>query len=232
MRASHLVLLTLSFVLAPNWGPRAAKADLVLLGFGEVTWDITGLPSLSPLLSLRLDTDGMGTHNSLNGMNLGIIITPRVGATGAISFFNAFPPSSGAVFGGYSISSSSPVAGLTVIDINDALNPGSNTPVAVETALADLQFETTGAAGLFDIYAIPEFTNYFYIPQGLDPGEASFANVSSTENFLLGTLNIPFDTSEVPEPGTVALIVLVGIFGGLFWRRRDRSPRRIARCGE
>lgn len=224
----HLLSLAVSCVVALVGGAVPVNAGLVLGGFGDVSWTVAGTPSISPRLSVTLNTGG-GTLNGLNGMSLGIIITPRTGATGTIEYHDALAPLSNAAFAGYSIGNSSPFTGLTVVDVYDSVNPGSNTLITSAKGIVDLRFTTTGATGLFDIFAYPDFTNYFYVPAGLETGEASFSNISPPSNFLLGTLDIPSGTSAVPEPGMVSLVVATGVVSGLIRRRRKRSHQSARR---
>ncbi|TVQ01835.1 MAG: PEP-CTERM sorting domain-containing protein [Planctomycetaceae bacterium] len=207
-----------------------AKSELVLLGFGDVQWDVSTTPSPSPLLSLRLDTDGNPGFNALNGMNFGILVTPRAGATGTISLADVTAPGSGGVFANYFIDSFPITPEIIVTDVYDPVNP-ANVTVSSLTNLVDIRFTTNGADGLFDIYAVAEFTRYFYLPgDPFESGEAYFANIPDTplgNQFLLGTLDVT-NMAAVPEPGTVAMVSMV-VAIGCASRRRRKSASRLNR---
>ncbi len=44
------------------------------------------------------------------------------------------------------------------------------------------------------------------------------------------TLRVTESTPPIPEPGTLPMMLLAGLFGGLLWRRRSAHPLRHALC--
>jgi len=75
------------------------------------------------------------------------------------------------------------------------------------------------AVGIFEIYAVPEFSNYF--PSTEFDG-FKFANVPVGPDVLLGTLTV--GVTAIPEPSGILLLTLVSTatFGTKLFRRRFR----------
>jgi len=45
------------------------------------------------------------------------------------------------------------------------------------------------------------------------------------------TLRVTDSTPPIPEPGTLPMMLIAGVFGGLLWRRRSvNQPRRASRA--
>jgi hypothetical protein len=226
VKKSTLVLLIVGAIISQLFPIQSAQAALVLSGFGDQNWDRISSPGQTQRFTLAIDTDGGPDFNRLFGMQVGFRIRPTAAATGTLSFGSATVPTTNQLFGAYfnnDTQISSPIGGTTVVTIENT--PADDLLVTGTKNAFDLTLQSTDALGVFEIYAVPEFTNYFSNDsiEGLN-----FANeltsTSQGDFYLLGTVTV----TAVPEPSSMALIgAVAAVWGGARYRRR-RSTARLA----
>ena len=191
------------------------QAGIVLVGFGTVNWNRSAQPLASPSIDFGINIDGNNAvSNTLNSFNLGLFIVPQAGATGAIAFTAATAPSSSPVFTAFdNLNSTQPSLGVTAVTgINSG---GVDFVLTGPRNLFGIQLTTANSAvGRFDIFAVPEFSNYFSTTQfdGL-----KYGNAPTGPNVLLGTIFV----TAVPEPGSILFLAIA-----IAWLGSVRLGRR------
>jgi len=218
------ILLIVGAILLPVFSSRSAQAALVLTGFGDQSWDRIASPGETPRFTISIDTDGGPNLNGLFGMQVGIRIEAAPSSTGTLSFGSATIPTTNRLFDSYTGPIvSEPAVGTTGVTIENF--PASDLLVIGPKNAFDFTLQSIDALGVFEIYAMPEFTNYFTDDEleGVD-----FANLPTFESggrFLLGTVTV----TAVPEPSSVALLgVVAAVCGGVRYRRRRFACQKTA----
>ncbi len=198
------------------------QAGIVLAGIGTVNWDRIAQPLASPSINFGANIDGnIAVSNTLNSYNLGLRIVPQVGATGTIAFTTATASTSSSIFTAFdNLNTTQPAPGVTAVT---GINTGrADLVLAGPRNLFAIQVTTANnAVGKFDIFAVPEFSNYF---TSTNFDGLKYANAPVGPDLLLGTIVI----TAVPEPGAIVLFTLPMAWLTFARLSRSRSQRMSA----
>jgi hypothetical protein len=219
--------------LALVFFPKTVDADLVLNTFSDVTWDRTINPAASPRITFSTSIDDLIVNgNEINAFNVGLRFVPTSGAIGTITAFDRNVPVANPVFTAFDAITPgiSDNPGIPTIngynsESTDVLVTGTQNLFSI-VAIS----ESNDALGLFEVYAVPEFTSYFDLLE-FDGFRFSNVPVSPGESFgpdvLLGRINVT--ATAVPEPMSLVLFCGASMGVGIRYRvgrnRRMKAPR-------
>ncbi len=225
MHLCHRTLLspTITFVFAIA-SASYASADVVLNMIGTTQWDRSIDTMNSPKVSFTISIDSNTNFpNELNAFNLGLRIVPTIGATGSLatgtvsmasvdSVFDAFQP---ALFINFPVPD--------VPTVNGSRQTFADVVISADRTLFDLDFTSPSndALGTFQIFAVPEFANFFSTTEF---DGFKFANVPEGNDVLLGSINVT--ASAVPEPSAGLMFALATGLCALRYGQRSRLKRR------
>jgi hypothetical protein len=230
------LLLPLGVLALLSW-PCSSRADTIdmELGtnypFGSPLTIISGsTPSSNPML-INVSSS---TNTLMSGWAIQLQIVPEGGASGTVTFADpAGPPApnppnyiftDGSVYGAIQVTSNTGTTlGAEDLDLSLLTNTGPPYGVAVPTSGANLlqvDFNTSGASGFFDVFATLPLNQTLWDDSATD-GQ-NFTNFTGT-TLLIGQIDVtPSSTSVTPEPASLTLLLLgASGVGAVAWRRRS-----------
>lgn len=208
-----------------KWG--CAQAILCLLSatpcFGGFILSV--VDSGPNLISVKIDVDSDTATNTLNAVNIALIIS---GPTGSVtlsgsasvpSTLPAFPAFRQVIFTDPPSSANGPIKGVSVenFGLQDVTLNANQSYHLVTLGLTP----TANASGPFTVHGVGALSSYS-VSSGT---ELKFANLPDDENFVpLGTFNV----TAVPEPSSVALVATCFTVAALRLRMlRSRERQKL-----
>jgi len=205
-----------------------ALGDLVLNTIGNVQWDRAASPSASPGITFSVSTDAQLINgNVLNSFGVALRAVPQSGTLGSLELNTAGMADTNSVFpafalGGLQISEAS---GVRIANGRNLTSSDVTINTLRNLFTSTFSSPMNNATGTFEIYAVPEFSNYF--PSTEFDG-FKFANVPLGPDVLLGTITV----TAVPEPSGLLLLSLAcaGAFGLKLFHRRFGLTKVLRKC--
>lgn len=200
----RVVCSVLLLLLGVFHSPRLARGELVLGLIGDTVWDRVEQPAGSPLITFSILPGGSATPpNALNAFNLGLRIVPMAGAVGRLEIGSVSPSLENSVFDAFNPPPFVSFPAPDVPTVNGSRQTFSNVEASAQRNLFDLQFVSpaSDALGTFEIYAVPEFSNYFTTSEF---DGYKYGNVPIGPDVTLGSIRI----TAVPEPSSMVLLAL------------------------
>lgn len=209
-----------------------AHADFVLEGFGASSWDRTNNPAASPLMTLQISPNPTPGIDEIYGFSLGLRFVPQASASGTLALSSASEPTANSVF---TYEPGAPILFEVepgVFTISASKDEFTNTQITATRNLISFTANSplNDASGLFDIYAVPDYTSFFRTTDfdGIAFGNVPFAG----GDVFLGTINASI--TAVPEPTSLILVSLAASAGhGVRYRqlRGNKKKRSDVRKG-
>lgn len=210
------LLLLLLLALAP-----AARADFLTLSGEDLSYNPLSDPSPTFVVGINNPT---GTTTPLVAWSLGLEIVATPGATGTLQFATATLPTNYLLdgrSGGLTPPFSGPTTSIMPIGDNDSQFTGVVVPTSGDNLLATTFTASSGASGVFQIFAVPDPTTGSYWFSTDFTNVRGFANVPFGGGpVLLGDITL---VNAVPEPGSAALMLVGGSLVLILARRTRRG---------